>query len=587
MSQKGGSDLEVFDSLTKKSRPSMPAAATRAPAPPPPPGKKTLLGMAAPPLPPPPGSKASSAAPLAPPPPPSKFSKPPAPPPSRVTSRPPESAAGSGPASIPTTVPPPPPPSAAIPHGIVAPPPPPPPSAPGTGVQMDWDDEDEATTVFGREDMAPSFLRAPGPAAGTPAMPPLARPSGAPSVTSLLNDGKPAGLRPPTAAPAVAAAPAPVFAPVQAPAPSSAKGLVWLAALVLVVFGVVAGVAVYLGSRPGSLLVAVAGPRDKKLDQVQVYVDGKLACESSPCRAAELSKGNHTVYASAPGYETLAELPVVIEAGKESPVQLTLRNASQGTGISVSADIPGLNLFIDGQKIGALPLAQPISDMTPGEHKIRVESDKNENYELAPFEQTVTVVADKIIKLEPKLKVLMGQVKIEEGENASKASVLLVTGSERRRVPVLPANLKLIDVSKGYSILATRDGFEDYKEDIRFEDGQPSRTYTVRLQRKGAPEPSTAAVSSPTHSPTPSTAVATAAKAAPATAAGGARLNLNSIPVSNVILDGRPLGATPKLGISVPAGTHTVVFVHAQLGRKVQTVTVEAGETKTAAVRFQ
>jgi serine/threonine protein kinase len=62
-------------------------------------------------------------------------------------------------------------------------------------------------------------------------------------------------------------------------------------------------------------------------------------------------------------------------------------------------------------------------------------------------------------------------------------------------------------------------------------------------------------------------------------------LNINSIPVSKVILDGRPLGETPKVGVRVAPGAHQVTFVH-QSGRKSVSVTVAAGETKAAVVKF-
>jgi serine/threonine-protein kinase len=51
------------------------------------------------------------------------------------------------------------------------------------------------------------------------------------------------------------------------------------------------------------------------------------------------------------------------------------------------------------------------------------------------------------------------------------------------------------------------------------------------------------------------------------------------------VLDGRPLGQTPKVGIRVSAGAHTVVFVSGS-NRKVATVNVAAGGQKTVAVRF-
>ena len=37
----------------------------------------------------------------------------------------------------------------------------------------------------------------------------------------------------------------------------------------------------------------------------------------------------------------------------------------------------------------------------------------------------------------------------------------------------------------------------------------------------------------------------------------------------------------------MPAGSHTVVFIHPELGKKSVTVVVKAGETKTAAVKFK
>ncbi|MDI1428682.1 protein kinase domain-containing protein [Polyangium sorediatum] len=83
------------------------------------------------------------------------------------------------------------------------------------------------------------------------------------------------------------------------------------------------------------------------------------------------------------------------------------------------------------------------------------------------------------------------------------------------------------------------------------------------------------------------TATPTVGIANPPAAQANGTLNINSIPVSKVVLDGRPLGNTPKVGLSVPAGTHTVTFVHSERGKQTVTVTVNAGETKTAAVKFK
>lgn len=65
-----------------------------------------------------------------------------------------------------------------------------------------------------------------------------------------------------------------------------------------------------------------------------------------------------------------------------------------------------------------------------------------------------------------------------------------------------------------------------------------------------------------------------------------AALNLNSIPASNVLLDGRPIGKTPLLNVSVKPGKHSVTFLHPKRGRKTVSVEVGAGAKRTVTTRF-
>lgn len=64
------------------------------------------------------------------------------------------------------------------------------------------------------------------------------------------------------------------------------------------------------------------------------------------------------------------------------------------------------------------------------------------------------------------------------------------------------------------------------------------------------------------------------------------KLTLTSNPPANVILDGRPLGRTPKLGYPASVGNHTVVFVHPERGRKGTVVRVLAGKTTRVSAKF-
>lgn len=378
--------------------------------------------------------------------------------------------------------------------------------------------------------------------------------------------------------------------------------------------------------RPGGLVVAVAGPGKKQVDAVQVFVDGRKQCDTSPCVVRDLSTGNaHIVKIKAPGYANPADQPVSLKAGEDVVVNIDLSPASGGTGLKVTSEGSGQKLWVDGKEVGLLP--QEIKDVTPGEHSIKVGG--NDRYET--YEEKVTVTSDDQKAVGPlKLKVLRGLANIEAGSNAEGAKIILVSGSEKRAITKLPTHIDIM-TEKEWKLVASKRGYVDYQAPLSFDAGIAERTFKINLYKPGqspsssegstsveantvAELPTPAATprgvsgatatpkalsgadskkakllsglsttSSGTSSTTPTTSK-TPTKAAPA--AGQGTLNVNSIPVSNVIVDGRPMGSTPKMGLSVAAGTHTVVFVHPEHGRKVVTVSVGAGQVATAATRF-
>jgi hypothetical protein len=59
-------------------------------------------------------------------------------------------------------------------------------------------------------------------------------------------------------------------------------------------------------------------------------------------------------------------------------------------------------------------------------------------------------------------------------------------------------------------------------------------------------------------------------------AAPNGTLSLNALPWANVSLDGQSLGTTPFANLSVPVGTHEVIWRHPQLGERRQTIVVTA-----------
>lgn len=339
------------------------------------------------------------------------------------------------------------------------------------------------------------------------------------------------------------------------------------------------------GAKTGKLVVTVAGPGGKAVDSVEVLLDNAVVCSESPCIVPELAAGTRVLQVKAKGYETKAGRAIAIEAGKEHAENVELTPASSGAGLKVAAAGSGLELYLNGKYVGPLP--QELKDLEPGNHTVKISGSST----YAPFEQQVSIEPNKVVEIEPKLKLLKGTVTIQLGENADGAELYFVDGSSKKQITKKTFPLAIeVPADKEYTVLAERKGYESFERKVSFDSGDAEQTVTVDL----AGEESTSSKPSRTlttpsrtpASPAAPTAPAAPAPPKPAASSGQATLNINSIPVSNVILDGKPLGSTPKVGVSVPAGSHTVVFVHPEHGRKVRAVTVEAGQTATAAVRF-
>jgi hypothetical protein len=649
--EKSGSDLDIFEGLGKKSASVHPSSGARSVPPPPPPaggmsavGKRTLLGVMAPPTSPmlPTGSSPSRM----PPPPPGRSSLPPvvAPPPSRSPS-----------------FPPPAPPSATKPANANA----------NAAVDMDWEEEDEATHIFdetsestrvfdeeadqatkiGDPIASPSHgfgapipkakvtllgLTAPNPVSTVPppvrqmSRPPPPPPmSGPPGAMNRSNfPGSPGSFPPPPTInpfpPAMATTPglgnqqsrtSPPSAPPQMPnyqiprpaavpdfLPSQRRAMeatamlrppqnrtALFAALGVAGVVVIAG-ALFLPSHPGRIVINVSDAQGGPVNHVEIFVDGRKQCDTAPCPVENVGAGQHDVKLLADGYDAPPVQTVSVESRKDTTVAFTL-GSSAGTGIRVGGTQPGVKLYVDDKESGPLP--QELRDLTPGDHVIKVAG--SERYQ--PLEKHVSVERQKIQDLGTvTLKVLKGKATISLGTPG--ARVFLVSGADRRELPMLPISVD-IDTGKTWALEANKPGFVDYRQPIGFDDGQAERTYVVSLDARAAgsaPPPVT--YSAPTYAPAPvaaaprpqrepAAAAAAPAAAAPAAEGGEGYLTINSIPPSNCFLDGKSLGSTPKVHVAVKAGSHTIKFVDSDDGlTKTLTVSVGAGESKPAVTKL-
>jgi serine/threonine-protein kinase len=338
----------------------------------------------------------------------------------------------------------------------------------------------------------------------------------------------------------------------------------------------------------GKILVNVSDVWGAPIDRISVYVDGQSTpCSVAPC-FLPYGTGTHEVKVVAEGFEVPATQAVVVRAGDAVAANFLLASAA-ASGIRVNGAQAGVKLFVDQVEQGPLP--QLVHGLTPGDHTIRVAG--SERYR--PIERHVILERGKIEDIGTiTLKVLRGSVTVSS-ETAG-ARVFISSGSDRRELVVLPISLDL-DTARSWMLEGVKPGYLAWRQPISFDDGMAEKTYTIALEPAPAavavappPEPDSTATSSEQiepPSPSPAPAAAPARRGANAGARGEAFLNINSIPPSTCTLDGRNLGSTPRLRVSVRPGSHTVKFRAAGNGpTKTISVSVKAGETKLATARL-
>lgn len=339
----------------------------------------------------------------------------------------------------------------------------------------------------------------------------------------------------------------------------------------------------------GKILVNVSDSRGSPVNRLEVFVDGQTTpCATAPCYLS-IGRGAHEVKVIADGFEVPAGQAVAVKSGDSTAVNFML-GASSGSGIKIDGKQPGVKLTVDDKEIGPLP--QVLRDLLPGDHTIRVAG--SARYE--PLVRHVTVERDKVEDLGTiTLKVLRGNVTVRLGTPG--ARVFIGSGSDRRELPMLPLSLD-IDTARSWSLEGLKPGFQDYVEPINFNDGVADETYTVTLEPKsagnpvgGGPASEPRLISNTPAAPAPEAALPAPMAFPPRGAGGGTGgdgyLNINSIPSSTCILDGKSLGATPRLHVSVRAGSHRVKFRTGDGLTKTVVVNVGPGETKLAATRLE
>jgi hypothetical protein len=351
----------------------------------------------------------------------------------------------------------------------------------------------------------------------------------------------------------------------------------------LVTFLLIVGFVVLLSPRTGSLVVTALAPGNRAVDDVSIFIDGKPLCDVSPCRIKGLSPGMHTLRASAPNLASQAEETVEISAGDEATYNIDLLAVApevRSGGLRIAAAEVPLTLYVDGKRVGKLP--QEVSGLSSGKHWIKLDPED----ESPPIEKSVNVLAGEMVDVEPRAakrdKALV-TIRLSRGSEGA-----LVTFDDAFLLD-FPAELEL-EPNTVHSLTATKPGYEDLSMEVKLDANETEKLIELSL----SPAEGTAAEgNAPARKARSKPARKTATKAATAPASTALAdmtqglLNISSVPPSQIILNGRPLGSTPKTGITVPGDSlQTIVFVHPKMGRRRAQKFVPAGKERTVSIRF-
>jgi hypothetical protein len=497
---------------------------------------------------------------------------------------------------------------------------------------MDWDEEELSTQIYDKpEGNVIADVPAATSAAPAPAPPPrpslglgniaAVAPPAAPMAPPPMSMSSP-GMPSPLASPSTPGMPSPIApmgqpmggapSPFDAPLPGTReptavtrhreeepkRSMLPILAVAAVVLLAVVGVGGYMmfgRSQPGTIHLTT-DPND-----AVVYLDTQpiTTATSSPFTIPNVAPGSHLVEVRKRGFEAWSTR-VDLASGQEltlPPVTLAPEGGAvaagtpRGTGFTLDSVPSGARVFVNDRE---LPQHTPVqvTDLAAGTYQVRVESGAS----YAPWASQITVGANQVVAL-PAAVLTLRAVTVQFTSTPDGASVTLVRGAERRSVGTTPISAD-VDITGGaWTVEMEHAGYRDYSAPLTVPAGQSSATHAATLEesarvavastgpRTSPPStpPSTggSALSSrigPRTTPPPSTA-------APSGGGGNGTLRINTRPWSQVFVDGRLIGNTPQMNISLPAGRHTVTLVNSEFNiRETVTIEIQAGQTETRVI---
>jgi serine/threonine protein kinase len=412
---------------------------------------------------------------------------------------------------------------------------------------MEWDEEELSTQIYDKPDdeplpplpsrpptskpptSAPQWQR---PRSFPPANAPFAgaHATGAPFVASPL-----AGVEPP----GVSLRDEPL------PWDRKPKGrpmFVAVVAVIAIVASIVLGLMVFGQREPGTVhLITVPG-------RVAVMVDGRpLGMSTSPFVIGELSAGKrHSIEVSSAGYRPWSSA-VELEPGQVLALPEVHLQAIE-TGFTLASQPSGATVSIDGRKLAqTTPLR--VIDLQPGDHRVRVEAEGYAPWESGLHATTGTVLPLQAVALQP--------LAAEPPLQSARASAY--TQGWRRSHP-----LPDLDTAED-------DDTSEPANKAKPPEPDPDTSPEPANTKAAAPEPEPAKGADDTPSPASSERASS----------GKGTLRVNTRPWSQVFIDGKPYGNTPRMNLPLEAGPHTLTLVNEPFGfRKTVEITITPGQVE-------
>ncbi|MDW8247173.1 MAG: serine/threonine-protein kinase [Sandaracinaceae bacterium] len=511
------------------------------------------------------------------------------------------------------------------------------PTAPGNAgaaLGIDWDDEELSTQVYDKPDLSKKLpdivlpqpmLNAPAealqgpipegevarpalgfggvqvPATGVQAAPLFPPSPLSPASSPTAGDGSSLPL--PSAGPA----PMPTIPPLSSPSsPSQALprtsriGWVVWGGVAILALAAVGGAWIFFQHRPGTIQLTTNPP------DVRIFLNEQpvLASSSSPFVLAHLSPGTYQLRIEKEGYEAWTST-IHLEAGQLltmppvllRPLEPTGSHSARGgyspplpvpTGFVLDTEPSGARVYVGDRLLsGRTPLE--VTDLAPGTYSLRVEH--SENY--APWVTQISIAPGQVLRLE-RVRLTVRNASVQFTSAPEGAEVTLIRGSERRRLGVTPITA-LVDVTGGpWNVVYSKPGYESTQALLSIPEGKTEWTHSVTLREergstrhRASSRAPKEAVDSPASTPQIPQRIENAESGSSASAGNGT-LQVNSMPWSEVYIDGRHIGSTPQTNISLPPGTYRVELINPQFNaRESFTVEIKAGQTVRKIVKLQ